>query len=101
MVLVSRGASLVELFRRHLPDVWASFEPALGLDAAGRAAHFASQYDWLPSSDFSRDVLGRANGLALYTWPLALGWSDLGTPDRLSRWDVARHALHHAQPSTP
>jgi hypothetical protein len=29
----------------------------------------------------------RAPGIATYIWPTTLGWSDLGTPDRLAAWD--------------
>jgi hypothetical protein len=51
-----------------------------------------TQYDGLPLADFSRDLLGVSAGLFVRTWPTSMGWSDLGTPDRLARWRLAHQA---------
>jgi hypothetical protein len=44
------------------------------------------RYLELPCSDFSRDLLTRVRDMHVFTWPASLGWSDLGTPERLARW---------------
>ena len=84
MVLVARARDLFDLIADVVPgvalpiaDAWRDARPAQALRAA---------YDTLPRADFSRDVLQRAAGLRAYAWPARLGWSDLGTPDRLLSW---------------
>ena len=86
MVLLARASALLELYRQHLPSLIDSFLPALSMSAPERPAVLQEQYDQVPAADFSRDLLTHAGGLSVYTWPAALGWSDLGTPDRLARW---------------
>jgi mannose-1-phosphate guanylyltransferase len=95
MVLVARASSLAALFSRALPDLWHAFEPARHMGERERDAFFQRLYPGLPAHDFSRDVLARANGLALYTWPSTLGWSDLGTPAPLAQWSGS-HLLDRA-----
>jgi mannose-1-phosphate guanylyltransferase len=86
MVLVARSRALLNLYRRHLPELADTFIHASSLPPDRRARFLTEIYPVLPSADFSRDVLTPADGLAVYPWPAALGWSDLGTPDRLARW---------------
>jgi mannose-1-phosphate guanylyltransferase len=86
MVLACRAGSLFAQFRRHAPALTAAFEQVLTLDPAGRDEYFRSIYPALPAIDFSRDILGRARGLTLHKWPAHIGWSDLGTPERLRDW---------------
>ena len=81
MVLVARALTLLQLFRRHLPELSRAFE----------ATHV--RYDRLPRADFSRDLIARAGGLFVRTWPAEMGWSDLGTPDRLGRWRASQADL--------
>ena len=57
-----------------------------------REAFLADRYPGLPHTDLSRDVLTPARGLSLYVWPESLGWTDLGTPDRLDLWLRSRGA---------
>jgi mannose-1-phosphate guanylyltransferase len=99
MVLVARARVLRALFVRLLPDVARVFEAALRLTPPEREAFFASVYPHLPSRDFSRDVLTRARDLSTYIWPASVGWSDLGTPERLQAWQTrtGRHAIAAAQ----
>jgi hypothetical protein len=54
--------------------------------ASEQARFLREWYAELPLSDFSRDVLTPSKNLCLYTWPVEMGWSDLGTPDRMSEW---------------
>jgi hypothetical protein len=40
----------------------------------------------MPPCDFSRDILAPARDLAVVRWPAKVGWTDLGTPARLTEW---------------
>lgn len=86
MVLVAPVSTLFDLYHRHLPELTAVLTHAWLLPHGPREAFLASRYPALPVADFSRDVLEPAEGLALYTWPASIGWSDLGTPERLRQW---------------
>lgn len=86
MVAVAQAKDLIALFRIHLPVITALFLRALAMPASAHREFLAKAYPLLPVSDFSRDVLAPARGLLTYTWPSSLGWSDLGTPERLSQW---------------
>ena len=86
MVLVARAKDLLDLHEVSLPDPTAVFLRALAIPERARDSFFGSVYPLLPTSDFSRDVLARARGLLAYTWPASMGWSDLGTPERLREW---------------
>ncbi len=90
MVVVARASSLFGLFRQHVPEVACHFDDALSLPEAERDRYLADAYVHLPVRDFSRDVLTPAQGLLTQAWPSSLGWSDLGTPERLRRW-LGRH----------
>lgn len=86
MVVVARASVLVGLFRQHLGELSQVFDAALGLAAHERRVFLSNVYPSLRSWDLSRDLLTPAENLVVYTWPRALGWSDLGTPERLRRW---------------
>ena len=94
MILVARVSALLDLYRRHLPVLTAVFAGALNRHGEDRAAFLRAEYRTLPTCDFSRDLLGKAEGLFVQTWPTSMGWSDLGTPERLARW----HRTHLAEP---
>ncbi len=86
MVLVARVSDLLDLYRRHAPVLLRAFLPLLHIDAPAHAAFLKEHYETLPTRDFSRDVIGKAVNLTVCTWPVSMGWSDLGTPERLARW---------------
>jgi mannose-1-phosphate guanylyltransferase len=86
MVLVARAGGLLNLYRRHQPELSDLFIHAYRLPPDCRARFLAEIYPTLSFTDFSRDVLTPAEGLAVSIWPASLGWSDLGTPERLSDW---------------
>ena len=86
MVLVARVGTLMALYRQHLPDLEAVFWHTQHLKRHDRAADIHERYEIMPAADFSHDLLGVAAGLSVHTWPAAIGWTDLGTPDRLERW---------------
>jgi hypothetical protein len=62
MVLVSRAATLLKLYCRHLPDVADAFIYSLRFNRPARQEFLRAQYEMLPSTDFSRDLLGHALG---------------------------------------
>jgi mannose-1-phosphate guanylyltransferase len=86
MLLVARPRDIWDLYTDVAPALAAVFDSALRLPPSTREAFLADVYSFLPRVDFSRDVLTPARNLSTYVWPAALGWSDLGTPERLSDW---------------
>jgi mannose-1-phosphate guanylyltransferase len=86
MILVARARALGDLFGDLLPDLAEVFQMVVRLPAVDRTAFLADIYRELPSVDFSRDVLARASALSTYVLPASVGWSDLGTPERLRAW---------------
>lgn len=87
MVVVARAAAIRALYERYLPELARMFDRAMQLsDSDARERFLAAAYPVLPQRDFSRDLLERARSLFVYTWPAAIGWSDLGTPERLNDW---------------
>ena len=98
MVLVARASALVERYRQQLPGLYAVLAPIAGLSDIQRRRYLATIYPTLPFFDFSHDLLTGGGDLWLSTWPSSLGWSDLGTPERMSAWNVenSRLAAHAA-----
>jgi len=86
MVLVASASSLLGLFASRQPALTAALVAAWQVPAAGRSRALDRTYERLRGLDFSRDVLTGASGLSVYTWPASMGWSDLGTPERLVAW---------------
>jgi mannose-1-phosphate guanylyltransferase len=86
MVLVARARALINLCRSQRPLLTAVFEQASRLSRAARRSFLFEAYPAIEAVDLSRDVLAHARGLQAYQWPASMGWSDLGTPERLSRW---------------
>jgi mannose-1-phosphate guanylyltransferase len=87
MVLVARAATVLELFGRHQPELTALFQLHTTMPRMLRERFLADRYPLIPSIDFSHDVLTpAARAMTVFTWPAAMGWSDLGTPERLTMW---------------
>jgi mannose-1-phosphate guanylyltransferase len=86
MVIVARARALIDLCREHLPDLTAVFVGAVNFPPLTRDAFLVERYPHLQAADFSRAVLTPAVNLLAYTWPATIGWSDLGTPERLHSW---------------
>jgi mannose-1-phosphate guanylyltransferase len=85
-VMVGKGLAFLNLFRRRLPATARFFEKWARMDESRRDAWLQARYDLLEPANFSHDVLESAPNLAVYTWPASLGWTDLGTPERLFEW---------------
>jgi len=86
MVIVARAEALFDLCQRQVSDVAAVFASSMFLPQDVREAFLAAHYPDLRTADFSRDVLTAAPNLLAYAWPATIGWSDLGTPERLHHW---------------
>jgi mannose-1-phosphate guanylyltransferase len=86
MVMVARAAAIRDLYVELLPNLAGVFADALQLPAPEREAFLATAYPTLPKYDFSRDLVARSKRMTAYVWPASLGWSDLGTPERLDEW---------------
>lgn len=86
MVIVARASTLLQMFEARYPGLPEAVADLGPLGAGPDPALLASL---LPSIDFSHDIVSPTRGLAVYTWPDTLGWSDLGTPERLRRWQQA------------
>jgi len=86
MVLVSTATALFDLYWTHVPQLASLFARALHLPAGAREGFLTDAYRTLPTVDFSHHVIGAATDLSLFVWPAAMGWSDLGTPPRLTQW---------------
>lgn len=92
LVMVARARALVSLFERHVPGLAALFLVAAGFAADERARVLSRHYADMAPVDLSRDVLTPARNLAASVWPASMGWTDLGTPERLLRWRSVRAA---------
>lgn len=90
MVVVARVGALLDLYRRLVPQLADEFTHLSRVRVDCREAYLTGLYARLASTDFSSDLLVPAEGLTVCTWPAAVGWSDLGTPERLSLW-LRRH----------
>lgn len=82
---VATGKSLMGHFRRSMPKLVDRFSMSLTFDSWDRGRQYLRRlYDRLPSVDFSRVVLERAReGVHVLPVP-PCGWTDLGTPQRVS-----------------
>ena len=92
MVLVGRARAIFDQCAEHAPDLSAAFAPARLHSAPQRQQWLEAQYSTLTPVDFSRDIITHAAALALYTWPAGMGWTDLGTPDRVRAWRASPSA---------
>jgi mannose-1-phosphate guanylyltransferase len=86
MVMVARASAIRDLYVELLPDLAGVFADAMRLPATERDAFLAAAYPSLPKYDFSRDLVARSQRMTAYVWPASIGWSDLGTPQRLDEW---------------
>jgi mannose-1-phosphate guanylyltransferase len=98
MVVAGRAHTLLQLCRDRVPDMTACFLDALTLPSDIRDAAVRARYPGLPTYDFSRHVLTGATGLLVSRISEDAGWSDLGTPDRMSTWLATRRDALHASP---
>jgi mannose-1-phosphate guanylyltransferase len=86
MILVARARALLGLFERTRPGLVALLEAVAALPAPAQELHLRRAYALSEPCDLSRDILGPAGDLAVLRLPAELGWTDLGTPERLAEW---------------
>lgn len=96
MVMAARVTRLLEVFAAHAPTWSRVFARARALERRTRAVYLREQYDTLAPLDFSRDIVTHAEHLRLLVWPREIGWTDLGTPDRLHAWHAGRQSAAEA-----
>lgn len=86
MIMVGSVRAFAPLYEQHLPEIFALFQRAHEIGRADRDAFLDAAYRSMQPVDFSRDLLAPAANLTLHTWNTSIGWSDLGTPERLVAW---------------
>jgi mannose-1-phosphate guanylyltransferase len=102
-IFVARAATLLLLYWRVMPEVVGRFLPRVSRPDGWARGALRRLYRTLPSLDFSRELLERCtDDLAVVPVP-PCGWSDLGTPARLIRFQQqrAREALRRASRAAP
>jgi len=94
MVVVARVRVFRRLFDELVPELAGTFTAVEHVPEPDRPALLAAAYQTLRSFDFSQDFLRAARGLSTCIWPATVGWSDLGTPERLFEWQdrMSSHA---------
>jgi mannose-1-phosphate guanylyltransferase len=93
-MIVAHASALVRACEQTVPDVVRAF---VDREERGAAAPSLTEfYAGLPTADLSRDVLTRSTpSLAVVRIP-PCGWSDLGTPARLSAYQCQHAPQTHA-----
>jgi mannose-1-phosphate guanylyltransferase len=86
-IFAAHGRTLLHAFEQHCPELVAEMGQIISMaeSSTQRDADLAKLYDRAPSLDFSRDILQcSAESLRVLTVP-PCGWSDLGTPRRVTQ----------------
>ena len=87
MLIVASAATLVRLYQRFLPEIIpAAASLARPRQCESCSRRLESMFRSLPSRDVSRDLLTPAVGQLRVMRVPSCGWTDLGTPARLLRW---------------
>ncbi len=96
LIFAARGECVLRLIRARFPHTVGALRTGMAKarDPTSRARALEAIYLNLASVDFSKDVLERA-GCAMRVMPAAaVGWLDLGTPNRLAAfWDESLSAV--------
>jgi mannose-1-phosphate guanylyltransferase len=96
LIFAGRGQCVLRLIRARFPHTVYALRKGMvqAKDRTSRARALAAIYLNLASIDFSKDVLERC-GCTMRVMPAAaVGWSDLGTPNRLAAyWDELHPAV--------
>jgi mannose-1-phosphate guanylyltransferase len=94
-IIVADSRCLLTLFKERTPQLWGPFDQTLVGRTTGsrQRAELVDLYHSIPSLDFSKDLLEEA-AEKLWVYPVpSCGWTDLGTPKRLSD-HLIRHGGH-------
>ena len=83
-VLVGRARTFLDALASATPAMWQALDPLKASAPAHWEFELASQiYDGLPAADFSREVLTACTERLAVLGLGEVGWSDLGTPERV------------------
>jgi mannose-1-phosphate guanylyltransferase len=84
-IFAASGPALVGMMRERIPEIVDSMATALARDSrSGGTRALEELYEELPPLDFSRAVLQGSEEKLRVIKAAACGWSDLGTPRRVS-----------------
>lgn len=84
-IFAAQGRTLLRAFEQRCPELVAEmWEIVSAPKSRSQQAHLADLYDRAPSLDFSREILQRAPELLRVLTVPPCGWSDLGTPRRVT-----------------
>ena len=84
-IFAAHGATLLRAFERRCPELTAELARIIrSPNSLTRHAELVDLYDRAPTLDFSRDILERSPELLRVLTVPPCGWSDLGTPRRVS-----------------
>lgn len=90
-IVVAKATAILGLYRSRLPEAVESIgNHDLRDESPASRARLTDRYERLRHADFFRELLPAADHLTVLAWPSELGWTDLGTPARLTRWLVER-----------
>jgi mannose-1-phosphate guanylyltransferase len=95
MLIVARVSALIRLYERVLPEAIPAVLDLIRSPA--EPARATTAYRAMPSRDLSRDLIARAVERLRVVRVPGCGWTDLGTPARLLRWQVA-HGVAYSAP---
>lgn len=104
-IFAAHGRTLLRAFEQRCPELAAEmWEIISARNSPSQQADLADLYDRAPTLDFSRDILQRSPELLRVLTVPPCGWSDLGTPRRVTealtrfppRQARSRHAGHAA-----
>jgi len=99
-VMVGRVSAFLNMVRRTMPALLSTFESMVATTPrGGEDEALRSVYDSIPSTNFSDDVLAVSSTALSVLKADALGWSDLGEPQRV--FSIARLNLDNAWLGVP
>jgi mannose-1-phosphate guanylyltransferase len=98
MIMIARASTLLHHCRVTVPDLTWPFVAALTMRPDVGDTFLRGRYTGFAHHDWSRDVLTHSTGLLTRRLPDRVGWSDLGTPERVAAWlrpetSAAREAI--------
>lgn len=83
-VMVGKVTTFLDMFRRHLPEMFRMFEASAKLfETAQEHSVIQSIYAWIEETNFSSEVLERSSDELLVMRVSNVGWSDWGEPQRV------------------
>jgi mannose-1-phosphate guanylyltransferase len=84
-IFAAHGQTLLRVFEERAPDLVAEMKQIVSYtDPIAQQADLAELYERAPDLDFSREILQRSPALLRVLTVPPCGWSDLGTPRRVT-----------------